>query len=117
MILANSRRGKAHTMQSAPTIDFATAIVLRLDKIQELVATPTVSQLFEAIFQYAERQVDANPTWGLSDHLGIRTARSGLWEALLGVLPEALRGSVRAAHHLVAQNIGRQAASAPSIGP
>jgi len=98
MLPVNSRRGRG--------VDFATAIVLRLDKIGELVATPTISQLFEAIFQYAERQNDTNPAWGLSDYLGLKTAGSGLWDAILGVLPEAIRKSVRAAKHLVAQDIG-----------
>jgi hypothetical protein len=98
MILVNSRRGLG--------IDFTTALALRLDKISDLVATPTVSQLFEAIFQYTEKQDTSNPTWSLSDHLALKTAGSGLWDVMVGCLPEAVRASVKAARHLVARDIG-----------
>lgn len=104
MIFVNSRRDVG--------IDFKTAIVLRLDKISEMVATPNVTQLFEAIFQYAERQDAINPTWGLSDFLALKTARSGLWDVIVGVLPEAIRNSIRAARHVVVQDIGLRGAEA-----
>jgi len=104
MLFANSRRGVG--------IDFSTAIVLQLDKISEMVATPTISQLFEAIFQYAERQVAANPTWGLSDYLALKTARSGLWDVIIGILPESVRKSIKAAGHVVVRDISLQAAEA-----
>ncbi len=98
MIFANSHRNNG--------LDFKTAIVLRLDKISEMVAAPNISQLFEVIFQYAERQDSANPTWGLSDHLALKTARSGLWDVIVGVLPEAFRSSIRASRRVVVQDIG-----------
>jgi hypothetical protein len=88
-----------------PFLDFKDAIVLRLDKIGELLATPKVANLFEAIFQYAEDQDETNPTWGLSDYLGLKTARSGLWEILLGFLPESVRTTFKSARHLVVQDI------------
>lgn len=104
MLLVNSRRTGG--------LDFTTAVVLRLDKIGELIATPTIGQLFEAIFQYAERQDDINPTWGLSDFLGIKTAKSGLWDVIIGLLPEPFRNSIRASRNLVVQNIAPEAAQA-----
>jgi hypothetical protein len=104
MLFVNSRRDVG--------IDFSTAIVLQLDKISEMAATPTVSQLFEAIFQYAEQQDAANPTWGLSDYLGLKTARSGLWDVIIGILPESVRKSIRAAGHVVVHDISLQAAEA-----
>jgi hypothetical protein len=111
MIMINSRRGRGHGLESAPTLDFTTAMVLRLDKIGEIVATPTVSQLFETVFRYAESQNDVDPTWGLSDRLGLKIAGSGVWDVIVGVLPESVRASVRAARHLVAQDIGVQGAA------
>ena len=104
MLFVNSRRSVG--------IDFSTAIVLRLDKISEMVATPTVGQLFEAIFQYAERQDPINPTWGLSDFLALKTARSGLWDVILGILPESVRNSIKAARHVVVQDISPRVAEA-----
>jgi hypothetical protein len=108
MILLNSR---SRPGQPFAELDFSSSIALRLDKIQELVATPTVSTLFEAIFQYAERQDPNDPAWGLSDCLGLKTAITGLWSAVLSVLPQGVRTSVNAARQLVVQNIARPAES------
>lgn len=97
MLLLNSRRDRL--------LDFSTSMVLQLDRVEELAGTPTVGHLFEAIFQYAEDQDQHNPTWGLSDQLGLRTARRGLWDVLLSLLPEALRSSANAARQLVVQDV------------
>jgi hypothetical protein len=98
MLLLDSRR--------AMGLDFRSALVIRLDKIKEFQATPNVGQLFEVIFQYAEQQDEISPTWGLSDYLGIKTAQSGVWDAILSLLPSGVRGSVRAARHFVVRDIG-----------
>lgn len=87
------------------SLDFSTSIALHLDKVSELIATPTVGQLFESIFRYAEEQDEKDPTWGLSDYLGIQTIRNGFWDAIVGVLPEAVRKPLGAARHLVVENV------------
>jgi len=104
MILLNSRRGIG--------LDFSAALVLHLDQIDELTTTPTISQLFESIFQYAENQNDDNPTWGFSDSLGIKIVKRGLWDFIVGLLPVGARRAAKAARNVAVKNIALDAAKA-----
>ena len=104
MILLNSKH-----RPGAPEadLDFSSSLVLKLDEVQKLVATPTISRLFEAIFQYAEAQNSDDPAWGLSDMLGLKVARHSVWDAILAVIPNAFRPSIDAARLLVVQDISK----------
>lgn len=101
MILLNSRSCKNGSVD----LDFSSAIALRLHKIQDFVATPNISMLFEAIFQYSEKQDSNDPVWGLSDALGLKTVKASLWGIVLSIIPKALRPALNAARHLVVQDI------------
>jgi hypothetical protein len=71
---------------------FSTSILLSLDRLKdEIPSMPGVSQLFEKVFQGAEQQDASSPTWGFSEAAGLGIAKSGLWQALLSLIPEGLR--------------------------
>jgi hypothetical protein len=86
-------------------LDFTSCMVVRLDNLANLAPAPTVSALFERVFQYAERQNRQDPTWGFSDSLAGGIARSGIWNVVLSFLPDSLRGDLRGAANVVVSDI------------
>jgi hypothetical protein len=108
MILTNARYGPFDGYIQG-RIDFQTAIVLRLDKLKEISTFPTVGELFEQIFQYAENQglVNGNPAWDFSNKAGIGLAKSSFKSLILSCLPKALQEDARGAFHLVASDIAK----------
>jgi hypothetical protein len=60
---------------------------------------------FEKIFRFAEDQSGEDPTWGLSDYLGLQVAGSALKSLLLLLVPETIRAEVRKALHLYVKDI------------
>ncbi|MGD0694444.1 MAG: hypothetical protein ABSB82_06275 [Terriglobia bacterium] len=108
MILTNARcdQFEGHLQGR---VDFHTAIVLRLDKLKEISTVPTVSELFEKIFQYAEMQdtTATDPAWDFSNKAGVGLAKSALKSLILSFLPKALQDDAKGAFQLVAANIAR----------
>lgn len=89
-----------------------------MDKLKEISTVPTVSELFEKIFQYAERQDTAatDPAWDFSNKAGVGLAKSALKSLILPFLPKALQDDAKGEFQLVAANIARpQAASWESL--
>jgi hypothetical protein len=105
MILTNSRYYPAASDYVECRLDFSTSIMLQLDRLSEIPSMPTVGQMFEKVFQYAEDQDPIDPTWGFSDFAGLNIAKSGLWQFLLSFVPESLRSTANAASHLVVHDI------------
>jgi hypothetical protein len=106
MILTNARYDLFDGFTQG-RIDFRTAIVLRLDKLKEISTIPTVGELFEQIFQYAENQdrTNGDPTWDFSNKTGIGLVKSSFKSLILSFLPKALQDDAKGAFHLVAVNI------------
>lgn len=71
-------------------LDFSNCIKVNLDELKRTGSIPTVMNLFEEIFRYAESQYSFNPAWGLSDTLGKSGAKSGLLNILLSLLPKGI---------------------------
>ena len=67
--------------------------------------TIAFQHLVERIFQFGESCDGADPTWGLSDRMGLKAAKSALAEVIYSLVPEGVRKSARQARHFVATNI------------
>ena len=108
MILTNARYAMVDGYMQGQ-IDFHTATVLRLDKLKEISIIPSVGELFEKIFQYAEGQGAAitDPAWDFSNRTGVGLARSAFKSLILSFLPKALQDDAKGAFHLVAANIAK----------
>jgi len=89
-------------------LDFSSAVVLYLDRLNEIPNMPTVSSCFERIFQYAERQDSKDPAWGFSDWTGVDIAKGAFWEMLFSWVPSFTKKSIRAAMHLAVADIARE---------
>ncbi|MBC8434125.1 MAG: hypothetical protein H8D96_19630 [Desulfobacterales bacterium] len=101
LILTNIRfdkSGEAH-------LDFSSAVVLYLDKLNEINTMPNISKCFEKIFQYAEKQDPDDPAWGFSDWSGVSLAKGAFLEMLFSWLPSFGKKSIKAAFNLVASDI------------
>lgn len=105
MILLNSCYDSNTGTPLKCRLDFSTSIMLRLDRLNEIPSMPSVTELFERIFQYAEKQDADNPTWGFSDFAGLNVAKSGFWQMILSLLPTSVRSTANAAGHLVVHDI------------
>ena len=61
---------------------------MNLDELKRVEAISSTMKLFENIFRYAENQNPNDPTWGLSDSLGIDRSKSALRDIVLSFLPK-----------------------------
>lgn len=68
-------------------LDFSSCIAVNLDELTRIGSIPSVMKFFELIFRYAENQDLTDPTWGLSDSLGIVGSKSALRTVVLSLLP------------------------------
>jgi len=67
--------------------DYTKFIKVNIDELKRIGAIPSVMALFESIFRYADEQDPTDPTWGLSDSLGIDSSKSALLKMILSLLP------------------------------
>jgi len=84
LILVNARPDSDEMAK----LDFADAIVLRIDQLKKDKAIESAPSLFENIFRYAERQRGDDPTWGFSDEMGFKEGRSWFVDRFLSWLPQ-----------------------------
>ena len=108
MILTNARWDESGPYPGG-RLDFRSAILLRLEKLKEISTVPTVGELFEKIFQYAEAQdtTTTDPAWDFSNKAGVGLAKSAFKSLILSFLPKGLQDDARGAFHLVAANIAQ----------
>lgn len=102
LILLNAVRDDADRRH----MSFTSAIVISLESLKHDGNIPHIGALFEQVFRYAEEHGGDDPTWGVSDALGAKTAGNGLKGLLLQALPEGVRGSIREAFHYSVKDIG-----------
>ena len=86
-------------------LDFSSAITADLMKMRAEGAIQSVDSYFEAIFRYSEQQNGTDPTWGLSDHMGMQIGGSALKNLLLSLLPKGLQNDAKKAFHSAVSDI------------
>src|SRR5258705_4272219 len=102
LLLANAQY---YAEESTAKIDFASAVVVDLDRAQKIDAFPSVEHFFEDIVRYVESSPGDDPTWGFSDRMGRKVAGSALRSLVLRLLPEAVRADAERAAHFVVRNL------------
>jgi len=90
-------------------LDFSTAIAVNLDAAIADGLFPNASMLFERVFQFGESCDGVDPTWGLSDALGLKAGAAALLEVVLSAAPEAVRKSARGVRHFAVKDISKTA--------
>jgi hypothetical protein len=96
--IRNSNTGEA-------SLDFHSAISVDLQKARDLKSLDSVAALIGRLANYCEQYRGDDPTWGFSDQMGVDTARSALWNLLVGLLPEGLRKDATTARLFVTQDL------------
>lgn len=86
-------------------LDFGTSIKVNLEKAKADGAIPSVPNLFEKIFRFAETQLGDDPTWGLSDRLALDTGQNALWNLVAGFLPESIRRDTQRVRHFLVTDL------------
>lgn len=104
LVLAVARKPKEQTA----VIDFTTSISCKLEQMIRDEAITSVRAFFEQIFQFGELYSGSDPVFELSDKLGIRAGGNFLLEAVLTLVPEAVRKGYKAARHFAIQDISKQ---------
>lgn len=89
-------------------LDFATSVICPLPEMLRIQAITSVSEFFEEIFRYAEKQDRNDPTWGLGDSPGFDKAGSILKAVVLSLLPKGTGNEAEKLVRLAAQDIGKQ---------
>ena len=104
LILANAMLDR-RTDQS--TLDFASSVVCQLDQMLKDGAIQSVGSFLEKIFQYTDSQKNEDPTWGLSDHLGLGLGKSVLVNMVARLLPETIVKQLRAGRHFAVRSLAQ----------
>lgn len=103
MILATSRQRCFDQAE----IDFSSAMLVTLDGLKKSSDLQSVSRFFEEVFRYAEGQQSDDPSYALSDHLGIRIVKKGICHSLLQLVPKFLRSDVETAKNFAVRDISK----------
>jgi hypothetical protein len=102
LLLTNARLNeKTEKVQ----LDFTTSIICPLGEMLRIEAISSVPEFFEEIFRYAEKQDPNDPTWGLSDKLGLDKSGSILKDVVLSLLPKGIGKEAGKLVHLATHDI------------
>ena len=102
LLLMNGKRGSD---EKTASLDFSSTIVCDLDRMIRDKAIHSVRRFFEDVFRFAEGVKAPDPTWGLSDEMGTRTAGSALKRVILSLLPKDLGADYRRAEHFAIRDV------------
>ena len=89
-------------------LEFASTIACDLEELKSKQAIASVEKFLEDVCRFAEGSSDDDPTWGLSDHLGVRSAGSALKRLALALLPKGIGGDIERAMQFAIRDIGKQ---------
>lgn len=103
LLLTNARFNRE---TNRAELDFTSTICCQLNKMKEDRAISSVASFFESVFRYAESATGDDPTWGISDRLGLNVGRSTLKRLILELLPRGLGADYRRAEHFAVRNVG-----------
>ena len=108
LIVTNARYDQESRRAS---LDLSSAIAVDLEAAQKDKAVRDVTDLCEAVFEFAKNLNEAtnNPCWEFSDRLGFRVVKGSLKEFLLKYLPSWLKPEVRKALHFVTADLQARA--------
>lgn len=97
--------GRYEGQSKKARLDFSSAIAMNLDKAKADGAIQTIEMFIEKVCQLAEKQKGDDPTWWLSDQLGLTIAKSGLKGLILSLLPKGIEPDIKRAFHVAARDI------------
>lgn len=99
----------AHLNAETKTVElgFSTSIICPLREMLRIKAIPSISEFFEQIFRYADKQNPNDPTYGLSDSLGWDKAGSILKGVILSLLPKGIGPEAEKLVYLAARDISK----------
>jgi hypothetical protein len=88
-------------------IDYSSAISCNLEEMLRDGAITSVRSFFEQIFAAGEEYTGSDPIWALSDKLGLKVGGNFIVETVLGLLPESVKKSYKAAKHFAIRDVSR----------
>lgn len=105
LLLAVARQPSAGSAR----LDFSTAIACNLEAMVRDEAITSARAFFEQIFRFGEAYDGADPVHLLSDRMGLKAGGNFLLEAVLTLVPEAVRKGYRQARHFAVSDVSRPA--------
>jgi hypothetical protein len=88
-------------------LDLSTAIACNLEEMARDQAITSVRAFFEQIFRFGEKYKGSDPVFSLSDRMGTKAGANFIMEAVLGLLPETVKKSYKAAKHFAVRDVSR----------
>lgn len=89
-------------------LNYSDSIVCNLEAMAKDNAFSSVRSFFSNIFRYANNYSDSNPTWSMSDKHGLIIGKSAIKDAVLSLLPNALKESYLKAEHYAIRNLSNK---------
>jgi hypothetical protein len=99
---------KMEPLSEKVILDFSSCIAVNLNELRRTNSIPSVMNFFETIFRYAEVQDSTDPTWGLSDSLGISSSMSTLKCVVLSLLPKNIGKEVEKISHFAVMDVSKK---------
>lgn len=88
-------------------LDCSKAVVCNLEIMIKDKAITSVRAFFTEIFRFAKKYTEDNPTWELSDQLGIQVGKTAIKSSILNMLPKALKKSYETGEHFAVRDLRR----------
>lgn len=89
-------------------LEFASTIACDLEELKSTHAIASVEKFLEDVCRFAEQSSDDDPAWGLSDHLGVKSAGSALKRIALALLPKGIGYDIERTMQFAVKDIGKQ---------
>ena len=103
LVLAVARKRESQPAR----LDLSTAIACNLEEMSRDGAITSARAFFEQIFRFGETYSGSDPVFSLSDRMGLKVGSNFLMEAVLGLVPESVRKSYKAAKHFAVRDASR----------
>ena len=94
-------------------LDYSSAITLTLETAIKEGAIDNIAMFFQKIIDHAKTSDGTDPTWGVSDSLGVSLIAKALKKLLLLLLPKGVRDEVRQAFFFAVKDISRARTATP----
>jgi len=98
---------KCSEKDNAVLLDFSCCVAININDVIRVGAIPSTMNLFEVIFRYAESQKGDDPTWGLSDKMGVESTKDGLKNILLNLIPRGIGKEIEKVRKMAVINISK----------
>jgi len=105
IVLMNAIYAPGRHKSQQVRLDFSTVVSIVLERALEDKAIPSVPAFIEKLIYWAKDYQGANPTWDLSDSLGLRLAGDTLKTFALSLLPKRVGDNVTKAFHFYTRDL------------